>query len=34
MEELRMQAEFSWLEDHGRVTISLAIPMPTLQLPR
>jgi hypothetical protein len=27
-------AEFSWLADHGRVTIALSIPMATLQFPR
>jgi hypothetical protein len=26
--------KFSWLLDHGRVTIALAIPMATLQFPR
>jgi hypothetical protein len=34
VEELLMQLEFSWRADHGRVTIALAIPMATLQLPR
>ena len=29
----RPVAKFSWLADHGRVTIALAIPMATLQLP-
>jgi len=27
-------AKFSWLADHGQVTLALVIPMATLPLPR